>query len=332
MSATVSTPSGDENWQLDGYPFADRLREALIEVEDKGHGDLPKWRAALADLPPLIADATEFSPMLHAAGRITDAQSSQLEKALRVFHPWRKGPFQLFNQYIDTEWRSDWKWERVLPHLQPLKGRRVLDVGCGNGYYLWRMLGEGAEQVLGIDPMWLFRMQYRVLAHFFSPVLAPSQHVEMLPLGIDELPAETAYFDTVFSMGVLYHRREPVQHIQQLLGHLRSGGELVLETLVIPGDEDAVLDPLLGDDKGRYAQMRNVHALPTVSRLEKWLQEAGAENVRCVDVADTSTEEQRSSAWMWFHSLPQFLDAADASKTVEGHPAPRRAVVIARRT
>lgn len=331
MSAPEVAGAAGESWQLDDYPFAEGLREALTSVEEKGHGDLPKWRAALSQLPPLLANAIEFSPMLNAAGPILAEQSAQLKQVLQVFHPWRKGPFQLFDHYIDTEWRSDWKWERVLPHLQPLKGRRVLDVGCGNGYYLWRMLGEGAEQVLGIDPMWLFRMQYRVLAQFFSPALAPAQQVEMLPVGIDELPAQTEYFDTVFSMGVLYHRRDPVQHIRQLLGHLRSGGELVLETLVIPGDDDVVLDPLLESDKGRYAQMRNVHALPTVKRLTQWLQIAGAESVCCVDEADTSTEEQRSTSWMWFHSLPQFLDAADARKTVEGHPAPRRAVMIARR-
>lgn len=314
------------DWQLKSYPFADELRTALRPVELKGHGDLVKWQAALAKLPRLVNSQHHFSPMLKVAAEISEAESAQLKAALLPLHPWRKGPFELFDQFVDTEWRSDWKWERVLPHIQPLAGRRVLDVGCGNGYYMWRMLGEGAEQVLGIDPMWLFRMQYQVLKFYFADALSESQQVEMLPLGIDEFPSATAHFDTVFSMGVLYHRRDPVQHIRQLLAHLQAGGELVLETLVIPGEEETSLLPA-----GRYAQMRNVHALPTVALLQRWLREAGAENVRCVDVADTTVEEQRQTDWMWFHSLAQFLDAKDPAKTVEGHPAPRRAVLLANR-
>jgi tRNA (mo5U34)-methyltransferase len=313
-------------WQLADYPFAEALLPALAAVERQGHGDLEKWRAALGVLPAVENARYEFSPMLAVDADFSATQSTQLKQALLSLHPWRKGPFRLFDHYIDTEWRCDWKWQRVLPHIKPLAGRKVLDVGCGNGYYMWRMLGEGAAQVLGVDPMWLFRMQYEVLHFYFADALEPSQQVEMLPLGIDDVPEDTAYFDTVFSMGVLYHRRDPVQHIRQLLGQLRPGGELVLETLVIPADGDDELMP-----NGRYAQMRNVHALPTVGRLQQWLSEAGALDARCVDEADTTTEEQRQSAWMWFHSLPQYLDPSNPALTIEGHPAPRRAVLVARR-
>lgn len=312
------------NWQITDLPFADGLQQALLAAEQKGHGDLLRWREALAQMPPIIDCQYQFSPMLKVQGAISAEQSAQLKQALLPLHPWRKGPFQLFDHFVDTEWRSDWKWERVLPHIQPLAGRKVLDVGCGNGYYMWRMLGEGAQQVLGVDPMWLFRMQYEVLKFYFQPALQAQQQVEMLPLGIDDVPNDTAYFDTVFSMGVLYHRRDPVEHIRQLLSHLGPGGELVLETLVIPGDGEHSLLP-----DGRYAQMRNVHALPTVELLQRWLEQANAQNVRCVDVADTTLEEQRQTPWMWFHSLAQFLDPQDTTLTMEGHPAPRRAVLVA---
>ncbi|MBR9800034.1 MAG: DUF1698 domain-containing protein, partial [Gammaproteobacteria bacterium] len=41
--------------------------------------------------------------------------------------------------------------------------------------------------------------------------------------------------------------------------------------------------------------------------------------------------EQRATDWMTYHSLSDFLDPADPSLTREGHPAPRRAVLIATR-
>ena len=234
--------------------------------------------------------------------------------------PWRKGPFDLFGVHVDTEWRSDWKWSRVAPHLD-LRGKRVLDVGCGNGYYQWRMLGAGADSVIGIDPNWLFFCQFQAVQRYLPDL--PAWH---LPFALEDLPAALEGFDTVFSMGVFYHRRSPIEHLLALKDCLLKGGELVLETLVIEGDENQVLVP-----EDRYAQMRNVWFLPSVPALERWLRRAGFRDVRCVDVSTTSVEEQRSTEWMRYQSLSDFLDPADHSRTIEGLPAPRRAVLVARK-
>jgi tRNA (mo5U34)-methyltransferase len=253
-------------------------------------------------------------------GHADEANRNALDSALRGLIPWRKGPFHLFGVHIDTEWRSDWKWQRVAPHLD-LRGKRVLDVGCGNGYYMWRMLGAGADSVVGIDPNWLFLCQFLAMKNYLPEL--PAWH---LPLAFEELPGKLQGFDTVFSMGVLYHRRSPIDHLLDLKDCLVKGGELVLETLVVEGDAQQVLVP-----EDRYAQMRNVWFLPSVPALELWLRRAGFEDVRCVDVNTTSVEEQRATEWMRFQSLPEFLDPADHSRTVEGLPAPSRAVLVARK-
>ncbi len=52
---------------------------------------------------------------------------------------------------------------------------------------------------------------------------------------------------------------------------------------------------------------------------------------RIADVCVTTTEEQRRTEWMVTESLADFLDPNDRSKTVEGYPAPQRAVLIARK-
>jgi len=235
--------------------------------------------------------------------------------------PWRKGPFSLYGVDIDTEWRSDWKWERVLPHLSDLAGRTILDVGCGSGYHLWRMVGAGAHLAVGIDPTQLFLCQFEAV----RKLLGGDQRAHLLPLGIEQLPALNA-FDTVFSMGVLYHRRSPLEHLWQLKDQLVSEGELVLETLVVEGDERTVLLP--GD---RYAQMRNVYFIPSALALKNWLEKCGFVDVRIVDVCQTTTEEQRRTEWMITESLAEFLDPNDPSKTVEGYPAPLRAVLVAKK-
>lgn len=309
--------------RLHGTPLASwaaTLPDLLADKLARGHGDLTRWQAAVDALPALDARQRELAETFHLAGPCSDAQRAALEQALKDLIPWRKGPFELFGVHIDTEWRSDWKWARIAPHLD-LRGKRVLDVGCGNGYYQWRMLGAGADCVIGVDPNWLFFCQFLAMKHYLPEL--PAWH---LPLALEELPASLEGFDTVFSMGVLYHRRSPIDHLLALKDCLMRGGELLLETLVVEGDAQTVLVP-----EDRYAQMRNVWFLPSVAALELWLRRAGFVDVRCIDVSVTSVEEQRSTEWMRFQSLPEFLDPQDRSKTIEGLPVPRRAALLARK-
>ncbi len=282
------------------------------------HGLLPKWEEKLAKLPNLETASVELKNEVRVEGEL----DPQLKEQLKAFHPWRKGPYHIHGVDIDTEWRSDWKWDRVLPHLQPLEGRTILDVGCGNGYHCWRMVGEGAKLVVGIDPSPMFICQFFAMKHFIQ-----NPHAWVLPLGIEDIPETPGAFDTVFSMGVLYHRKSPLEHIERLKSFLRPGGELVIETLVVDGPEGYSLTP-----NGRYAKMRNVWFIPTAKTLEYWMHRSGLTNIRTVDITTTSTAEQRSTDWMTFESLPSFLDLADPTQTVEGLPAPKRAVTIALNT
>ncbi len=302
--------------------WAQQLPTQIVAgLNPKRWGDLPSWREALERLPALRPTSLDF------AGRVrigsdedaTDAEREALRDGLMALHPWRKGPFELFGVYLDSEWRSDWKWQRLASHIDDLDGRLVLDVGCGNGYYCLRMLGAGARRVIGIDPSPRFVMQFEALRQYAGAVPA-----DVLPLGIEQLPPRLAAFDTVFSMGVFYHRRSPFEHLRELRELLRPGGQLVLETLVIDGGLGQVLVP-----EGRYAKMPNVWFLPTADTLTSWLRKAGFSAPRIVDVTPTTTEEQRRTPWMTFESLTDFLDPHDPTRTCEGHPAPRRAIALA---
>lgn len=289
---------------------------------EKRYGDLPDWKAALARLPNIKSSQNNFADRVEI-GALTDcdaATRTELQQVLESLIPWRKGPYWLHGIHIDTEWRSDWKWDRVIPHLAPLTNRLILDVGCGNGYHCWRMLGEGAQRVIGIDPSPRFVVQF----HMIKQLAGNDYPIDVLPVGIEELPAKLQAFDTVFSMGVFYHRKSPMDHLRELKEALRPGGQLVLETLVIEGGLGDVLVP-----EGRYAMMNNVWFLPSCETMLSWLRKMGFNNPRVVDICTTSTEEQRSTHWMKFHSLPEFLDPQNPALTAEGHPAPIRAVFVA---
>ncbi len=292
------------------------------KFDSRNHGDIQRWKAALDKLPNIQTNDVNLDcDAIHigSASEIDSAESEILLESLQEFRPWRKGPFDLFGIDIDTEWRSDWKWNRLKYAIAPLKGRSVLDVGCGNGYHVLRMAGAGAKLAIGIDPTLLFNMQFQALQKY-----AQSNDCWLLPITLEEFPEPAQVFDTVFSMGVLYHRRSPIDHLTDLKNLIRPGGELVLETLVIDGAVNDILIP-----EGRYAKMRNVWFIPSVSALTVMLKRAGYKNIRTIDISATTVEEQRATDWMSFESLTDFLDTADMSKTIEGLPAPKRAIILA---
>ena len=284
-------------------------------LKNSTHGDLQYWLEAIRTMPEGDAGAN-LDRAAPALCRPVD-DPDLLRKALFALHPWRKGPLELGGVKIDTEWRSDWKWDRIAPHLD-LEGQQVLDIGCGNGYFGLRMLGAGAKLVVGIDPTMVFVMQWLAMQ-----TIQPGLRNFVLPLGIEQLPVATSRFDSVFSMGVLYHRRDPLEHLRQMKTLVRPGGQMILETLVLDSAGEESLEP-----NGRYARMRNVHAIPTVNVLRTWLKQVGLVDIQVMNVSKTNSKEQRTTAWMTFESLRESLDSEDPSLTVEGHPAPVRAALL----
>ncbi|RLA01989.1 MAG: tRNA 5-methoxyuridine(34)/uridine 5-oxyacetic acid(34) synthase CmoB [Gammaproteobacteria bacterium] len=303
-------------------PWMTRLPKDIDEtLANYRHGELEKWQQLLAGLIKVAPSHLELKDEVKVGTEqsLTKEQKAALREQLMVLHPWRKGPFNINGLHINTEWRSDWKWQRIEPHITDLRNRTILDVGCGNVYHLFRMQGAGAKLSIGIDPSQKFLAQFSAIKHFLGQM-----PVHLLPLGIEAMPSSMPLFDTVFSMGVLYHRRSPIEHIQKLKELLRPGGELVLETLVVDGDKETVFLP-----DGRYAQMRNVWFLPSVAALSHWMKRCGLKNVRVIDCSRTTTDEQRATDWMHFHSLENYLDPEDPNRTIEGHPGPVRATIIA---
>ena len=313
------------------------------------HGDYPDWLDAIKRLPDIAPTNISLEEDAVRIGWPEDCSPSQraaIRQQLKRLLPWRKGPFNLFGVEIDAEWRSDMKWRRLQDSITSLSGRTVLDVGCGNGYYGWRMLGAGAKRVVGTDPALRYVMQQRAVAKYL-----PDAPFDILPfkletLAADTIPAEPVSagsnpgagipladsllppggFDTVFSMGVIYHRRDPVGHVRDLLRFLRPGGELVLESLIIDEEYGDVLEP-----RERYARMRNIWVILSVATLKNWLSDAGLTSIKVADVSVTTPAEQRVTEWTFAQSLADFLDPENSHLTIEGYPAPKRAIIICNR-
>ncbi|HGY56810.1 MAG TPA: tRNA 5-methoxyuridine(34)/uridine 5-oxyacetic acid(34) synthase CmoB [Caldithrix abyssi] len=315
---TVLNQINDTDLQEWLLPLDGAITKAL------NHGDWPRWRSILEQLPLITPSVINLQSDCIQIGTPNDAPAAEitrLEQLLKKLQPWRKGPYNLFGIHIDTEWHSDFKWRRFVNHILPLKGRTVLDIGCGSGYHAWRMVGAEAKTVIGVEPYLLSTVQFLAVQKYVR-----NYPLYFLPVGVEALSKNRPLFDTIFSLGLLYHRRSPLDHLLDVKAMLRENGEFVLETLVIEGEKGEVLVP-----EGRYAKMRNVWFIPTPLTLESWLARCGFTQIRLIDVSKTTIQEQRSTAWMPYESLPDFLDEKNPHLTVEGLPAPTRAVFICRK-
>ena len=273
-------------------------------------------------MPNLTATTVTLgTPTIAATGPAQSPEAiSDLRDALMQLAPWRKGPFSLFGVQVDAEWRSDWKWARLRPFLPELHHKRILDIGCGNGYYLFRIAHEAPAIAIGVDPFLRYYYQYLALQRYLQ-----TPGILFIPCALDDVLDLGPTFDVVFCMGMLNHHRSPLDCLRQLAMLLDSRGTAVVEALTISGAGDHALSPY-----PRYAKMHNCYFLPTVPCLIHWLRRAGFDDVQVVGQTATTCEEQRRTEWMTFESLADFLDPRDPALTVEGYPAPIRTTVVCR--
>jgi tRNA (mo5U34)-methyltransferase len=248
---------------------------------------------------------------------LSNEDAQQIEETALLMKPWRKGPFQLNNLFIDSEWQSQIKYNLLEPHFD-LKDKIVGDIGCNNGYYLFRMLSQEPKKLIGFDPSAIYYSQFQFINHFIK-----SDIVYEL-LGVEHVEFYEHKFDTLFCLGVLYHRSDPVAMLKSLFKGLNKDGELILDTFMIDGEGEMCLTP-----RDRYSKIPNIYFVPTVSALKNWCYRAGFETVEVLETMKTESNEQRKTEWIDTQSLEDFLDPNDDTKTVEGYPAPKRVYIKA---
>lgn len=250
---------------------------------------------------------------------LTDQEFALVEETAQKLIPWRKGPFNLFGLEIDSEWQSNIKYNLIRPHFD-LKDKVVADIGCNNGYYMFRMLEDKPKRLIGFDPSALTLHQFEFINSFVKSDIV----YEML--GVEHLEYYNHKFDFIFMLGVLYHRADPVGCLKSLARGLNKDGEILIDTFMIDGEEEVALTP-----NGRYSKIPNIYFIPTIPALKNWLMRAGFENIEVIATTTTTSEEQRKTKWSFDQSLEDFLDPNDPTKTVEGYPAPKRVYMKAKK-
>jgi len=301
-----------DNWRslLDEYE-----RDLFSDKKDKR---LQDWIQILTDLPSMHSSSVFFNDKVSVFGSWNGNDQQIAHKLLLKLLPWRKGPFLIQDIFIDSEWKSDLKWTRFLDLGVNLLDKTILDVGSGNGYYAFRMLEQGAKNIICLEPNLNFYTQFLAINNFFKV-----DSLRMIPERIESLKFSDHNFDVIFSMGLLYHQKDPSDHLRQLSLHLKSGGTLVIETIVIPPDHNEILTP-----EGRYANMPNVRFLHTEKGLDKLVEDEGFKIIGSSHPVATTISEQRSTEWMPFRSFESAIQVNNPKLTVENLPAPSRKFLV----
>ncbi|MFZ5759684.1 MAG: tRNA 5-methoxyuridine(34)/uridine 5-oxyacetic acid(34) synthase CmoB [Thermodesulfobacteriota bacterium] len=296
-----------------------QANEKRLSSDKKGFLSYRRAWESVRELRASSLDLAGDTVRIGARGDISTEERERVRTVLRGFMPWRKGPFSIFGIDIDAEWRSFRKWDRLLPVLPELTGKVIADIGCNNGYYMFRMAHHQPLAVIGFEPYHHHYYTFRTLNSFAA---LPSLHIELL--GVEDMVLYPDCFDVIFLMGVIYHRISPVEMLKDVRKSMKAGGTLIIETQAIPGEESVALFPA-----DRYAKVPGTYFVPTAACVRNWLIRTGFTDVEIFCIHPMSSAEQRRTEWMTFESYADFIDQADPTRTVEGYPAPLRVFVKA---
>ncbi len=304
------------------FPNAEHNKLSSLLLQKDNWINQPKkgflrYHEPLISLQHLRASTCDFTQDVVHIGKRNDLSSqefTQVENHLHNLMPWRKGPFSIFDITIDSEWRSERKWNRIAPFLPDIEGKIVADIGCNNGYYMFRLTQYNPKFILGFEPYVQHYFAFKTLNTFAD---LPNLNVELM--GIEHLPLFPNSFDIIFCMGILYHRQSPIDSLREILVALKDQGTLILESQIIPGTESVALFP-----EKTYAKVPGTWFVPTASCLQNWLMRTGFKNIQLFCQHPMSSAEQRKTKWMTFESYEDFIDKQNPELTIEGYPAPHR--------
>ncbi len=298
-----------------------QTRQRWINQEKKG---FLRYRTPLQYLSQFNAGHVDCCGDIVTIGKadeISPSEQKEIRDRLKEFMPWRKGPFTVFGIDIDAEWRSERKWQRITPKLPDLNGKIIADIGCNNGYYMFRMAASEPELVLGFEPSVQHYYCFRALNS-----MAGLKCLDIDLLGVEHIHYFESCFDVIFLMGIIYHRPSPIDTLRDIFTALQPGGTLIIESQAIPGSEPMALFP----DK-TYAKVPGTYFVPTGSCLGNWMKKAGFKDIDFFHSHPMSNDEQRRTDWMQFESYEDFIDINNPHRTVEGYPAPCRVFLKGRK-
>ena len=172
----------------------------------------------------------------------------------------------------------------VLEALVPLRGQRIIELGCGNARLARELLAQCTDtRLVGLE------VDERQHA---KNVAAPQDRLQFVAAGAQQIPFEDASFDLALMLKSLHHVPLPLlaQALQEIARVLRPGGHLYVSEPVYPGDLNDLIRHFNDEGMVRAAAQQ---ALDQALRGSDWLQVAERRFDVPVQFRDFADFEQR---------------------------------------
>ena len=147
---------------------------------------------------------------------MADSNSLDLSELPAAYRKWRQSELGRITDHIEEE--------LILKLIGPVSGKRVLDVGCGDGVLSVTLAQAGADVTgLDYDPLMLAAARRRAND--------AGQKVALVEGDAQSLPFADSAFDIVVAVTILCFVAEPVRTFHEMARVLRPGGRLVIGEL-----------------------------------------------------------------------------------------------------
>lgn len=236
--------------------------------------------------------------------------------------PWRKGYYDLFSTRINSEWDSLIKWNYISQIIEQIiggiKDKVVCDLGCNNGYFMFKLLSSSPALIVGLDPVFRYYLQYFLLTTFLRPSLSS---LAFLLMGYKSLDYFESSFDLVLCLGILYHHPQPIEILKLIKQSLKPQGKIIIDSQGIDREDSFSLIP-----EKTYTGKKGFWFLPSPQALINWVKRAGFTKVEIIKKTTIQKEEQQKTIHSPFDSLREGMKG---KKTIEGYPSPIRIYLVA---
>jgi 2-polyprenyl-3-methyl-5-hydroxy-6-metoxy-1,4-benzoquinol methylase len=133
-----------------------------------------------------------------------------------------------FHELVKEMERPDRGWwqkpEEVLTMIRPLKGKKVVDIGCGTGYFSFRLVDSGAVVVAAdIDDRFLGYVDSVKQARNIS-----SKYLQTRKVQPDDPMLEKREADVVMIVNTYHHLENRVEYLKKVKAGLKKTGYVVI--------------------------------------------------------------------------------------------------------
>jgi arsenite methyltransferase len=184
---------------------------------------------------PLSASATELVsplghhyPVVNGVPNFTAVDDAGQEQTSTSFgFKWNKQPDWGFKpghtEVVWSIWKDFFGWDGPGELERLMRGKAVLDAGCGAGTAL-RQFVDYPATVAAVD---ISEAIFACHARF-----GDRANVQFAQADLAELPFREGAFDVIWSAGVLHHTPDTFKSLAALRRHLRPGGRIILYVYV----------------------------------------------------------------------------------------------------